>query len=145
MNFIDPYEKKQISFKSHKELDEYAYSLLKVKSQDKKEINNAIDKFLIEYTEDYHLLKAYDRAYWMVYLKLINQIENIEAMLNDNLEIYDDLNDENKKSYDDYKEKVKILKEKKIKYEPLCSTKQYHNNNIICVCFFGDPNCSKTL
>jgi hypothetical protein len=55
--FNCPMEKKQITFKTHKDLDEYC--------------NKAFDKLNIniykkKYFEDFLLLKAFDRAFWMI-------------------------------------------------------------------------------
>jgi hypothetical protein len=137
MIFIDPYEKKQISFTTHKELDEYAYSLLKIKSKDKKEIEKAHSKFLIENPEDYHLLKSYDRAFWMCYLKLNKQIQEAQNIINENEKNYNEFADDMKKEFDELKNTLKSWKEKIAKSQPLMSEKN-------CNCFFGDPNLTNT-
>jgi hypothetical protein len=146
MIFQDPYDnsgfyKKQIVFNTHQELDNYIYSLLKINIDDLKGFDKAHDNFLKNYPEEYYLLKSYDRAFWMVYIKIEKQIDEIEGVLNEGMIYYDDYDDKTKNYYDDFNKKLKILKEKKSKYVTL----ENKNHKDKCLCFFKDPRETKTL
>jgi hypothetical protein len=141
MNFIDPFEKKKISFSTHKQLDEYAYSLIKIKDfENKKEVEKLQNKFLIENPEDYHLLKSYDRAFWMVYLKLYKQMQDAQIIINENEVYFDSFTDEEKIKFNQLKKDLKSWNEKIKDFEP-CNSSE----NDKCNCFFGDPRTTFTL
>jgi hypothetical protein len=131
MVYVCPIEKKKIIFESHQQLDEYCHSLFKT---DKSET-----KFLIEYPEDYHLLKAYDRAFWMVYLKLEKQIYDTENVIRENENDQKIFTEEQTIEFQQLKDDLVNWKEKSLKVQPLFGDKGEN------LCFFKNPNFTGTL
>jgi hypothetical protein len=131
MVYVCPIEKKKVIFDSHQQLDEYCASIFKSKKDE--------TKFLIDNPEDYHLLKAYDRAFWMVYLKLKKQIIDAENIISENENDQEYFTEDEKKDFQQLKDNLASWKEKSLKVQPLFDDK---GNEL---CFFKNPNITNTL
>jgi len=124
-------------FESHNQIDTYCQKIFSNKKSE--------NKFLIEHAEDYHLLKAYDRAFWMVYLKLNKQITEAETIIRENENDMQYFSEEEKNDFEQLKNNLKNWKEKSIKFEPLMSNEKDKEKEKKCDCYFQDPNLTKTL
>jgi hypothetical protein len=140
MVYICPLTNEKIVFENHRDLDNYCYSIFK-NEKDKLE-------FQTVHYEDYNLLKgffdiklkvkcivnqlAYDRAFWMNYLKVNSLVEGIKIKLEDEDSFSSDELKELKNDYEIYSKKLKIV-------EPLTGEDEKEN------CFFKHPKLTQTL
>jgi len=149
--YTNPFNNETIIFKNHKQLDQYVIGMMIVFANQKNLAYNTLEEkisvvkqFAQEYNEDYALLKAFDRGYWLRFNKFKN-MQNTYKTRAGNLETQ-------RRDYQIQHGQLPPASAQENKYLQQAAELQpkidecscYYENNLL-FCPFGDPLTSLSI